>query len=231
MLVLVPSPLSQTTPLRPVLDADLPLIRRCQHWLVENAKPARAAMKLYDMPLPVRDLTIVEIGRSDSTTLRNMLKASSADSPLGLMSDAGCPGIADPGASVVELAHKMEIPVVPLVGPSSIVLGLMASGFSGQAFEFHGYLPVQPAERNKAIESTERQSKAKNSTQIAIETPFRNEALYKALVETLAPNSELCMASDLTGDNVKIQRKTVAQWRKENVSFEKVPTLFLWMGN
>lgn len=228
MLILVPSPLSQATPSLPLLGADLPMVQRCSSWIVENAKPARAALKWLDLPVAIRDLAIHEIGRINENEIVALLSGSSDEKPLALMSDAGCPGIADPGAKVVEIAHRLKVKVIPLVGPSSIFLGLMASGFSGQQFEFLGYLPVKPDERKIAIEQSAKRAKEKGVTQIAIETPFRNQSLFDGLIKDLPATAELCLGIDLTGEKMQIQRKSVQDWRKTKLTLEKLPTLFIW---
>lgn len=228
MLILVPSPLSQATPSLPLLAADLPTVQTCTSWIVENAKPARAALKWFGMQTPIRELQIFEINRMDEGEINSLLRESSRDNPVALMSDAGCPGIADPGAKVVEMAHRLKVKVLPLVGPSSIFLGLMASGFSGQRFEFIGYLPVKPIERKVAIEQSMKRARESGVTQIAIETPFRNQALFDSLTKDLPTTAELCVCIDLTGESMQIHRKSIQDWRKTKVNLEKLPTLFIW---
>jgi len=143
------------------------------------------------------------------------------------MSEAGCPGVADPGASIVARAHQLGIKVVPLVGPSSILLALMASGFSGQKFAFHGYLPIDKIERAREIKSLELQSGRDKQTQIFIETPFRNNQLLADLLKTCKPSTLLCVASNVTAPDEFIQSLTIAEWRKRKDDFHKRPTIFL----
>lgn len=231
MLVLTPSPLSQTTPLMSVLAADLPIVHRCTRWIVETPKAARAALKTLEMPIPIRELEIVSIKEAQPEQLKAWLQNASPDKPVGLMSDAGCPGIADPGAEVVNLAHQLKCRVLPLVGPSSITLGLMASGLNGQNFHFWGYPPVNDSERDQWIEDKDQQSHRNQTTQIVIETPFRNQKLFDALIRKLNPSTKLCVASDLTGANMKIATKPILEWQKRQIVLEKQPTLFLWLSN
>lgn len=230
MLYLVPSPLSQKTPKIPVLEADLPLVHGCKTWLVENAKPARAALGQFKMPLAIRDLHILEISQLNLQQRQEWILRCKAGEAIAVMSDAGCPGVADPGAEIVALAHKLECPVQPLVGPSSILLALMGSGLNGQSFRFHGYPPLEPAARDLWIKQSERDSKIQNCTQIVIETPFRNDKLIEALLKQLSDNALLCTAWDLTGDEEQIHTKTVAQWRKHPPAPGKSPCLFLWQA-
>lgn len=231
MLYLVPSPLSQKTPKLPVLAADLPRIQQCKTWLVENAKPARAALGHFNMPIAIRDLQILEIANLSAQQRKILIEQCMAGEPMAVMSDAGCPGVADPGAEIVALAHHLGCPVHPLVGPSSILLALMGSGLNGQSFRFHGYPPLEPAQRDAWIKQTERESKAQKCTQLVIETPFRNEKLIEALLKQLADSTLLCIAWDLTGEEESIQTKSVVQWRKQPAAPGKLPCLFLWLAS
>jgi 16S rRNA (cytidine1402-2'-O)-methyltransferase len=231
MLYLVPSPLSQKTPKQSVLAADLPLVQQCKTWLVENAKPARAALAHFHMPMAVRDLNILEIAQISPQERQRILELCKAGEPIAVMSDAGCPGVADPGAEIVALAHRLGCPVHPLVGPSSILLALMGSGLNGQNFRFYGYPPLEPSQRDPWIKQTERESKAQKCTQMVIETPFRNEKLIEALLKQLSSETLLCVAWDLTGDEQSIHTKTVAQWKKQPPEPGKSPCLFLWLAS
>lgn len=230
MLYLVPSPLSQKTPKQSVMGADLPRVQSCCTWLVENAKPARAALAHFDMPLPIRELQLHEISKLDATQRRELIDRCKQGEPMGILSDAGCPGVADPGSEIVALAHDMNCPVHPLVGPSSILLALMGSGLNGQNFHFHGYPPLDPTSREAWIKQSDRDSKTHGCTQMVIETPFRNEKLIDALLKNLGTNTRLCMAWDLTGEEEYIQTKTVAQWKKQVPNPGKLPCLFLWLS-
>ena len=149
---------------------------------------------------------------------------------IGLLSESGCPGIADPGALAVAYAHEHQIKVVPFVGPSSIILALMASGLNGQRFAFHGYLPIEGREVAHVIKNLERESKEKNQTQIFIETPYRNNALMSHLLKNLHNDTRLCVAANITAPNEEIGCMSVRQWKHENKSFEKVPAVFLFQA-
>ena len=146
---------------------------------------------------------------------------------IGIISEAGCPGIADPGQILIAAAQEMNATIKPLVGPSSILLALMASGMNGQQFEFVGYLPIDNLERNKAITALETSSQKKNSTQIFIETPYRNNQLIETLLKTCKPSTRLCIAAELTGAGEFIKTRTVADWKKEKTDFHKKPVIFL----
>lgn len=229
MLLLVPSPLSQKTPKLSILETDLPLVRACKTWVVENAKPARAALGVFNMDTPIRDINIIEISALDTESQTNIIKRAKAGEHIGLMSDAGCPGVADPGSTLVMLAHQANCPVRPLVGPSSILLALMASGLNGQQFTFHGYPPIEPAKREAWIRQTEKDSKISSGTQISIETPFRNQKLLESLLKTLQPETLLCLAWDLTGNEETIATKSVSEWMLKTPTLGKFPCIFMWL--
>lgn len=215
----------------PLLAADLPMVQGCSTWVVENAKPARAALGMFGMLKPIRELEIHEIGGLNRDARVGFVKRALAGETIGLMSDAGCPGVADPGSELVALAHAMKCKVLPLVGPSSILLALMASGMNGQKFTFHGYPPVEPTARDAWLKQTEKESKRNKCTQIAIETPFRNAKLIEALCKVLEPETLMCMAWDVTGASEQIQTRTIAQWRKSPPEPGKFPCLFLWLSD
>ena len=195
-------------------------IRSVHDFVVENAKSARAFLGALGMP--VRDLSIQVIAEGSDHLAPLREKRS-----LGLLSEAGCPAIADPGAAVVEAAHREGFRVVPLVGPSSMVLALMASGLEGQRFAFCGYLPREEADRARRIRELEQRSKREQETEIFIETPYRNEALLGALLETCKPTTRLCVAADLTLDSESVRTRTVADWRRARVLVGRRPAVFL----
>jgi 16S rRNA (cytidine1402-2'-O)-methyltransferase len=174
----------------------------------------------------VRDLHIEEI-EDDFVSLLEPLREGR---PLGLLSEAGCPAIADPGAALVEAAHREGFRVVPLVGPSSITLALMASGLEGQRFAFCGYLPRDPGERARRIRELEARSKKENETEIFIETPYRSDALLAALVEACSPQTRLCVAADLTLPTESISTRDVSEWRKQKTGIGRRPAVFLLLG-
>lgn len=201
----------------------LATVRSIEDFAVENAKSARAFLGALGMP--VRELSIVAI--EEKTDLLAPLRAGR---PLGLLSEAGCPAIADPGAQLVEAAHREGFRVVPVIGPSSITLALMASGLEGQRFAFCGYLPREGAPRAKRIRELETRSRRERETEIFIETPYRNEALLSALLEVCAPETRLCVAADLTLGTESVRTRTVAEWRKAKGAIGKRPAVFLLLA-
>ena len=206
-----------------VLPAEvIHIAAQIQYWIVENAKTSRALLKAIDQhsPLqnPLQQLHMQEWRGShknrDSLQARDLLKPCLEGHALGLMSEAGLPAIADPGAEIVAAAHELKITVHPLVGPSSILLALMASGLNGQSFSFHGYLPTAADERTQAIKALESHSRKSKQTQIWIETPYRNSAMLDSLIAATSDSTRLCLACDLTLPSQKIITQTRAQWQK-----------------
>lgn len=202
------------------------------HFVVEDAKTARASLKAFGHPTPLRDLDIQEIPKqTDEDTFKALLAPLLSGQDLGLMSEAGCPAVADPGALLVRAAHAAGIKVKPLVGPSSLLLALMASGLDGQRFAFHGYLPARDPERSKTIQDMEKESLRLRQTQLFIETPYRNSALFQALLKTCQPASRLCVASDLTLASESIVTDSLGGWRKRKApDIDKRPTVFLLLA-
>lgn len=199
------------------------------HFAVENAKTARAELKRLEHPLPLRQLSINEIPTTPNADQINALLSPLLDGhDIGVMSEAGCPGVADPGALLVNRAHELGVRVIPLIGPSSILLALMASGLNGQQFAFHGYLPAREPERNKIITSLEDDSRRCGRTQIFIETPYRNDALFAALINTCQADSRLCVASNMTLSDEYIVTRRIAHWRTVTApALHHKPTVFL----
>ena len=240
MLVLVPSPLSQTTPQLPVLAADLPLVHSIRTWAVENAKPARAALANLGMQVPIHTLALHEMQTCTAKQRDILIQASSAEAPLGIISDAGCPGIADPGSDWVQRAHQLNIVVRPLVGPCSPTLALMASGLSGQHFTFHGYPPIAQDACAAWLQSTMHKTQTNQAstkaaplcTHIAIETPFRNIKFFQTLLQTLAPHALLCLAWNLHSQTEQVRTQSVSSWRSTHeqtcLKINKIPCIFLW---
>lgn len=208
------------------------LAARLDYYIAENAKTARAFLKLIETEHVLQDITIHNLSnKTPAQEIQTWLKAIPEGGEVGLVSEAGCPAVADPGANVVAEAHKMGIKVVPWVGPSSILLGLMASGLNGQQFAFNGYAPVRPDERAKQLTTWEQQSRKLNQTQLFIETPYRNESMFGSLLQHLNANTRLCVARDITGKNEWIKTHTVAQWKKQPApSLDKQATLFLFLA-
>lgn len=202
------------------------------HFVVENAKTARAELKRMAHPAPLREVDIQVLPEgSDAAALDALLAPALAGHDIGLMSEAGCPAVADPGARLVARAHALGVTVRPLVGPSSILLALMASGLNGQSFAFNGYLPVAEAERNARIRLLEDESRKLARTQIFIETPYRNERLLDALLATCRPDTRLCVARDLTSDEEWIHSQPVGTWRRApRPDLARRPALFLLLA-
>jgi 16S rRNA (cytidine1402-2'-O)-methyltransferase len=198
-------------------------VRSLRDFAVENARSARAFLGALGMPCAIRELSIREIA-GDAAALLAPLRAGR---PLGVLSEAGCPAVADPGAALVAAAHAEGFRVIPLAGPSAVLLALMASGLEGQRFAFCGYLPREKQARADRIRALERRSRAERETQIFIETPYRNEALLAALLECCEPATRLCVAADLTLPTEEIATRDVAQWRRLQASIGRRPAVFL----
>lgn len=221
-----------------VLDASA----RTEHWVVENAKTARAFLKRVDrlVPLtrPLQALSICELPRprkgssaNETPDLAPLLAPARAGHDVGLLSEAGLPAVADPGAALVQAAHTLGLTVLPMSGPSSLMLALAGSGLNGQNFAFVGYLPVEHATRAARIRELDQWSRRQQQTQIAIETPYRNAALVSALLEHLAPTTLLCIASGLTLPQGQCRCMAVSSWRaKPPIIGDKLPAVFLWLG-
>jgi 16S rRNA (cytidine1402-2'-O)-methyltransferase len=227
-LYLIPVPLAEEAAAKSFTPYLVDTINSIKEYIVENEKTARRFLKEAGLKTPQSELLIHDYGkhnRSDGNA--EFFKGLQAGNSVGLMSEAGCPGIADPGAEIVEKAHKMGIKVVPLVGPSSILLALMASGFNGQSFTFYGYLPIDKVLRTKKIKELEGLTERLDQTQIFIETPFRNNSLLDDILKTANPKTRLCIACDLTSATEMVQTKTIAEWQKKVPELHKRPCIFL----
>jgi 16S rRNA (cytidine1402-2'-O)-methyltransferase len=221
-LYLIPAPLGG--PAADVLPAGTAqAVRSLRDFAVENAKSARAYLAALGMPCAIRELSIREIGEDAAALLVPLREGRS----LGVISEAGCPAVADPGADLVAAAHREGFRVIPLAGTSAILLALMASGLEGQRFAFCGYLPRDQRERAERIHALERRSRAGHETQIFIETPYRNDALLTALLESCDGGTRLCVAADLTLPSEKITTRTIAQWRQARTVVGRRPAVFL----
>ena len=216
------------------VDKILPLyikehLHNLDEFIVENSKTARAFLKKMDIPTPQNKLKIHVLNKhTPIEEIHGFLNTCRNGSNIGLISEAGCPGVADPGAEITNMAHKEDIQVVPLVGPSSILLALMASGMNGQCFSFNGYLPIETSERKKKLQKLEKNSRNYNQTQIFIETPYRNDKLIDAIYQNLQSNTKLCIACDLSLNSEYIKTKTVYEWKKASKpDLKKRPCIFL----
>jgi 16S rRNA (cytidine1402-2'-O)-methyltransferase len=229
-LFLIPNVLGDTAPLEVIPMSVKKNIEQLRYFVFEKEKAGRAFVKRICPSVPQDKIKVFLLNKfTESYEVQEMMDALTDGHDLGLISDAGCPGIADPGAELVAKAHQHGIPVVPLVGPSSILLALMASGLNGQSFVFHGYLPIEKAERKKSIKQLEKNAAEHKQTQICIETPYRNNSLLDELVRTLHPNTRLCVACDLTLPTESIKTATVAQWKNSKEDYLRRPAVFLFL--
>ena len=202
------------------------IVKQCTVLFVENERTTRRFLKKLDKEIVIDNYEWFTMTNDDpnSDSFRKKIKE---EKTIGIISEAGCPGIADPGQQLVEVAQQLNIEVKPLVGPNSILLALMASGMNGQQFRFTGYLPIKNPERNKAIKELESESAKKNCTQIFIETPYRNNQLMEALLSVCQPSTRICIAVDLTGEKEFIKTRSVADWKKNKPDIHKRPAIFL----
>jgi 16S rRNA (cytidine1402-2'-O)-methyltransferase len=227
-LFLVPSTLGAAAAIDTIPAATLAVLLRLEHLIVESPKQARQFLGAAGLRLSERNLHFRTLDEHTAdAALAGLLAPVLTGSDVGLLSDAGCPGIADPGAKLVRLAHAHGVVVAPLVGPSSITLALMASGLNGQRFAFHGYLPVAPHARSRALQALERQAKARDETQLMIETPYRNSKLLAAILATCNPQTLVCVAVNLTLPGQSIRTQTVAEWRRNPPDLDRQPAVFL----
>jgi 16S rRNA (cytidine1402-2'-O)-methyltransferase len=231
-LYLIPVVLKDDMPEAVLPEGVLRVARSLAYFIVENAKTARGELKRMGHPLPMRELDIRELPtEAGPADLDALLAPLMAGVPGGLMSEAGVPAVADPGARLGRAAHDKGIRVIPLVGPSSILLALMASGLEGQRFAFHGYLPIKAPERHRRIVELEKQSRRDRATQIFIETPYRGTQLFQALLDACQPDTRLCVAVDLTSAHESIATRSVADWRAAGgPDLEKRPAVFLLLA-
>ena len=228
-LYLIPVNISDA-PLDDVMPAgNLQILQGIRHFIVENVRTARRFLKRCDPGFDIGACTFHELNRrTDPAEVTAFLEPLRQGMPMGVMSEAGCPAVADPGALAVAIAQREGLTVVPLVGPSSILMALMASGFNGQGFSFNGYLPIESAARDKKIRDLEALSRKLDMTQIFIETPYRNNKMLESLAKTLNGSTLVCVACDIT-DPVKESIKTLpaSRWRSEKYDFDKRPAIFL----
>ena len=211
-------------------------VKNCQCFFVENERTARRFLKqLWKACLPGQEMVIDDyewfvIHKKEGNAVNSFKQKLKEGKNIGIISEAGCPGVADPGQLLVASAQEMNIEIKPLVGPNSILLALMASGMNGQQFQFIGYLPIDIQQRMQSIKSLEADSQKKNCTQLFIETPYRNNQLLETLLKTCKPTTRLCLAVDITAETEWIKTKTIGEWKTEKVDIHKRPAIFLLLA-
>jgi 16S rRNA (cytidine1402-2'-O)-methyltransferase len=228
-LYLIPNVIAEETAHDVIPSSVKSVLQSLTSFLVEDVRTARrylSSLKIYDR---IENLEFQVLNKdTQPEDLTELMRPLMEGKSMGVISDSGCPGIADPGALAVAYAHTREIPVVPLVGPSSLLLALMASGMNGQHFAFHGYLPIERSEAIQAIHQLEKESRLKDQTQIFIETPYRNNPVFSLLVQSLQSQTRLCVAIDLTGKSQQIISRTVSDWKRQQYDLPKLPAVFLF---
>ena len=227
-LYLIPVTLGDT-PLTKVLPQhNIEIIKEIRHFIVENTRSARRFLRQADSQFDIDGLTFFELNKHTSPNdIAGYLAPLAQGKPMGVISEAGCPAVADPGADVVAIAQRKGLKVVPLVGPSSIILSVMASGFNGQSFAFHGYLPIKPDERARKIKQLEQRVYAEEQTQLFIETPYRNGKMIEDIIKNCRPQTKLCIAANLTCPDEFVRTRTVKDWRGKVPELSKIPCIFL----
>lgn len=231
-LYLIPVPLGASNPETVLPPPVLECVRPLRHFVVENSKSARTFLKAAKTEQPLQELHLEELNEhTRREALEHLLLPLLNGQDVGLLSEAGCPAVADPGADLVALAQREGIRVVPLIGPSSLLLALMASGLNGQRFAFHGYLPAKEAERQKSLLELETESRKRRQTQIFIETPYRNRQMLESLLRACQPATRITLATDLTLPGEMVLTRTVTEWKKQTPpDIERRPTVFLLLA-
>jgi len=227
-LYLIPNLLGET-PVDQVLPPyNRDIILGIRHFIVEDVRTVRRFLKLVDRSIDIDQLTFYTLNKhTNPEDVSSMLKPLEEGSPMGVISEAGCPAVADPGADVVAIAQRKGLQVIPLVGPSSIILAVMGSGFNGQSFAFNGYLPIEPDERIKTLKRLEQRAYTENQTQLFIETPYRNAKMMADILKACRPQTHLCIAAGLTTKDEYIRTHTVREWNGHLPQLEKIPCIFL----
>lgn len=212
-----------------VLPATVPaIIAQTRYYIVENIRTTRRYLKQIDRNIDIDSLTFYELNKhTNADAVSGYLRPLEQGQNTAVVSEAGCPGVADPGASVVRAAHQKGLKVIPVVGPSSILLAVMASGMNGQNFAFNGYLPVRAPERMRALSALENKAVKGHQTQIFIETPYRNNSVIADVLKVCSPSTMLCIAANLTGENEFVVTKSIGQWKKQVPDLHKQPAIFL----
>lgn len=227
-LYLIPVPIAEVDHRTCLPEYNRELLPTIHHYIVENIRSARRFLKVADRSIDIDSITFYELNKhTPEGAIEEYLRPAQAGESVGVISEAGCPAVADPGADVVALAQRLGIEVVPLVGPSSILMALMGSGFNGQGFAFVGYLPIEDARRVQTLKELEHRVRTKGETQIFIETPYRNVQLVEQLIRHCSPDVKLCIASGLTSERALLRTRKLSAWRGNIPSIHKVPTIFL----
>lgn len=229
-LFLIPVELGDTPQERVLPSYNREIILGIRHFIVEEVRSARRFLKRVDKDIDIDALTFYPMGKhADATLFANYLKPLECGEDMGVISEAGCPAVADPGAGVVAIAQRKGLKVVPLVGPSSMILAVMASGLNGQSFAFNGYLPIDASERERRLRQLETRAMQEHQTQLFIETPYRNEKLFRTLCQVLRPQTRLCIAAGITTSDEWIRTQTVGDWRHTTLpDLSKTPAIFLF---
>lgn len=228
-LYMIPIPIAEGA--NHTLSPDVALYTRdLKYYFAENARTARRFLKTLHPDLVIEPIQFSEIDKHEGPNTGLLKKWLKEGHDVGVMSESGCPGIADPGAELAQIAHSIGAKVIPLVGPSSLLLSLMASGLNGQSFAFHGYLPVKEPARSQRIKQLEQVSAKEKQTQLFIETPYRNNAMLEELLKHCQNNTRLTIAQDVSGSHEWIVTKSVAEWKKEKPALEKLPAVFLLLA-
>lgn len=231
-LYLIPVTLGDT-PIEKVLPSyNHDVIMQLRHFIVEDIRSARRFLRKVDREFPIDDSTFMEMGKhADVKRFSEYLEPLRRGESIGVISEAGCPAVADPGADVVAIAQRERLQVIPLVGPSSMILAVMSSGLGGQSFAFNGYLPVDPTDRTKRLKALESRAWNEGQTQLFIETPYRNLKMFQSLVATLRPQTRMCIAAGITTDDEWIHTLTIEKWKKQQLpDLSKIPAIFLIGG-
>ncbi len=228
-LYLIPCTLGDTPHEQVIPSYNAELVRDIRHFIVEEIRTARRFLRRMDREFPIDECQFYEMGKhADEQRFSSYLHPISEGMPVGVISEAGCPAVADPGADVVAIAQRKGMRVIPLVGPNSMIMAVMASGLNGQSFAFNGYLPIDAGERARRLKTLETRARQERQTQLFIETPYRNAKMFDTLIHTLGPQTRLCIAAGITTSDEWIHTHTVAEWRRLTLpDLSKVPAIFL----
>ena len=228
-LYLIPVTLGETSIEQVLPPYNHEVIMGIRHFVVENIRSARRFLRQTDKAFPIDDCTFFEMGKhADEKQFSQYLQPLRVGKPVGVISEAGCPAVADPGADIVRIAQREGLRVVPLVGPNSMIMAVMSSGLGGQSFAFNGYLPVDASDRAKRLKALESRAWTEGQTQLFIETPYRNEKMFQSLVSTLRPQTRLCIAAGITTADEYIRTLPISEWKKTKLpDLSKIPAIFL----